>query len=1121
MQCSACGMMNRADAKFCDDCGTRLVRTCPTCQHPVRPNAKFCDECGTSLATVPTVVAPVAVAPPLVIEDELRIVTVVFADVSGFTALSETLAPEEVTETMNGCFEAVVAPILRYEGVVDKYVGDAVMARFGAPQAHEDDPERALHAALEMQQAIQNYNAERWPNQPPHLRLRIGINTGEVLAGAVGAVGTQSYTVMGDTVNLASRLEHECPVGSVLVGERTWRAAAHAFEFRALPLLDIRGKSEPVQSYEVLAPKTTRVENRGLVFEHLPLVGRAAEYALVVAALAGLRDGRGGVVAISGEPGIGKTRLLHEAASAVADVRLLVAGNVSYERHAPYGMFRRLLPGLRATAPAAFAALDAECQAALALLEGDPLAPSAAQRQARLEPQARQRELYSAWEAVLGEAAPLAVAFDDLQWADPGSLALLEHLASAALPVLWIAVFRPEPDAAWVQTLERIAQKRPMPSINIVLQGLDAAAIETLLGNMLPIAVFDEQQRAHIAAKADGNPLFAEELARVIIEHGHREGDATSVLALPISDSLQSIIASRIDALPPTSKITLQTGAVIGRSFDVQLLHTVNQAGIDTTRELPQLQRRDFVAPEDETHWEFKHALTQSIAYNSLPRRRRRTLHALIAAHIERDAARSDQHVEQLALHHREAENWEAAFAYYVRAARNAQSIYANSGAITFYEYALGVAAHLAAPEAAAHAAPHEGLADLYLLTGKLSAALDHITTAIALVAPHARRAHERRYAASLHRKHALIHERGGNYPDGKAAVHAGLALVDDQPQAVERAQLLITGGGLHLRTGNTAEALALVTDGLALAEALGSDRDVALGAMYAGLLETDVGHYASAIRKLAQSTSVYHTLGDWVQAAKALNNLGIAYFDSGDWNNALQSWHEAQNLKKQTGDSDGVAGLSLNIGNVYLERGDFAQALQLYQQALEGLTTTRRLLGMSLTHNNLGVTYHRMAQYELAHNHLIEAKQICLKIGAQPQLAEVECHLAEVFIELDELTQALVAAEESLKLASACGLDVQEAATRRVLGQIFMQQGLPEKALAEFQQSIAMYEQRSDAIGAMRTFVQFADYLTAMRTFAQAEQGLLKARSLFTTLGASYDLAMVEQRLQLIFNHR
>ncbi len=646
MQCPACGTTNRPDAKFCDDCGTRLSRVCPRCGTPQRPEAKFCDECGTPLGLAAGPTAPLATPPrhaqTIVIEDELRIVTVIFADVSGFTALSELLAPEEVTDIMNGCFEVIVAPIVRYEGVVDKYVGDAVMARFGAPLAHEDDAERALHAALEMQQALREYNARRWPGQEPRLRLRIGINTGDVMAGSVGAVGSQSYTVMGDTVNLASRLEHECPVGSILIGERTYRAAAEAFEFRALPPMEICGKAEPVQTYEVLSAKSVRSAPLAAA-RHTPLIGRELELATLTAVIGRARAGESLVVALSGEPGIGKSRLLSAAAEQFPELRWLRTTNLSYERHVPYAMFRQLLATIRAAAPEALSDLGAEHAAALHSLQGAALSDSETQRQARLNPQARQRALYSAFEALLRQLAqpqPLALVCDDLHWSDPSSLLLLEHLIHRRLPLLIVVLFRPDVDTAWQSLAERVEATEGERVTRLRLGRLSREHSDELLQALMPAPPLPATVADQIADKADGNPFFTEELVRSVIEQGMIKlvdgawHQVMPVLSLPVSDSVQTAIASRIDSLPPASKITLQTSAVIGRRFPMLILSHVIQPGINPVAELPVLQSREFVSPEttlDEPGWMFKQALTQSIAYGSLLRRRRKMLHAAIA----------------------------------------------------------------------------------------------------------------------------------------------------------------------------------------------------------------------------------------------------------------------------------------------------------------------------------------------------------------------------------------------------------------------------------------------------------------------------------------------------------
>ncbi len=363
MICPNCQNENRERAKFCDNCGHRLTLACSNCGTANRPTAKFCDNCSHRLdflpATPTTSPSPVqkfipqelaakleAARGSAVMEGERRIVTMLFCDVKDSTAVAERLDPEEWTEIINGAFEHMIAPVYRYEGTVARLMGDGILAFFGAPIAHEDDPQRAVMAALDIVAAINRYHEKVHRDWRIDLNVRVGINTGLVVVGAVGSDLRMEYTAMGDAINLASRMEQTAEPGTVRVAEDTYKLVASLFEFKPLGEIEVKGKQEPVRAYKALRRRKAPVKGRGIEGLTSALVGREQELAALRNLVAKVRVGEGQIVSIMGEAGLGKSRLIAEleeleaGSAAVSPVQWSEMGGTSYSGNRPYATFQ-------------------------------------------------------------------------------------------------------------------------------------------------------------------------------------------------------------------------------------------------------------------------------------------------------------------------------------------------------------------------------------------------------------------------------------------------------------------------------------------------------------------------------------------------------------------------------------------------------------------------------------------------------------------------------------------------------------------------------------------------------------------------------------------------------------
>jgi class 3 adenylate cyclase len=538
---------------------------------------------------------------------ERKQVTVMFADISGFTAMSEKLDPEEVRGMINACFERLGAVISRYGGHIDKFIGDEIMALFGAPLAHENDPERSLRAALDMMAALEEFNREHGHQIPKPLALHFGINSGLVIAGGIGTSHRQDYSVMGDTVNLAARLEDLSETGEILVGEATYRLTTSFFEFEAMKPVKVKGKEQSVRVYRLLKAKAVLGgQMRGIEGLSSPLVGRTEEMERLKHLLNRLQEGQGGLISVIGEAGVGKSRLVNELQTVCTmdgQAEWAEGRALSYGESASYLVVRIMLRNLLGvsleTTPAEVGFVlhneiehllpgqTAEIYPYLAYLLEVPLDGASAQRIKYLEGEALSRQiLQSIRDYILAKAkrAPLVLAWEDLHWADPSSLSFLETVVplTQQCPLFLIFVYRPIRDGR-VWSFHRKLEET-LDGNHIIIQPAPLTLAESgqLLDNLLGMALPD-RIRELIISKAEGNPFYLEEVIRSLIERGAimRSEDNQRWVIMPdlnqieLPDTLQGVIMARIDQLDPKSKRVLQVASVIGRYFPYQVLSRV------------------------------------------------------------------------------------------------------------------------------------------------------------------------------------------------------------------------------------------------------------------------------------------------------------------------------------------------------------------------------------------------------------------------------------------------------------------------------------------------------------------------------------------------------------------
>jgi class 3 adenylate cyclase/tetratricopeptide (TPR) repeat protein len=700
VSCPQCKHDNPAGAKFCNGCGGRLEAACPVCGHANAPGSRFCNECGGPIVARPVVAAAIAspqsytprdLAEKILtsrhaLEGERKQVTVLFADMKGSLELLSDRDPEEARKLLDPVLERMMEAVHRYEGTVNQVMGDGIMALFGAPLAHEDHAVRACYAALAMQQAIRRYTAEIRRDHGIEVQVRIGLNSGEVVVRAIGSDLRMDYSAVGQTTHLAARMEQLATPGSTRLTGETLRLAEGFVQVVPIGPVPVKGLSAPVDVFELAGPSATRTRLQAAAARGLTrFVGRAQELAHLRQALDKARAGQGQVVAVVGEPGVGKSRLLWEFIHShrTRDWLVLESSSVSYGKASAYlpvidlcksyfridprddaRSMREKITGKLLTLDESFRAM---VPAFLSLLEE---ASDDAAWDALDSGQRRRRTLDGLRRMLLRESQiqPLCLVFEDLHWVDADTQGLLDALVEG-LPtarILLLVNYRPEYRHGW--------GSRAVYS-QLRLDPLPPESAEELLNGLLGEDENLEPLKRLLVHRTEGIPFFLEESVRTLVETGalagerggYRLGRPFDTIQVPAT--VQAILAARIDRLPPEDKTLLQTAAVIGKDVPCALLQAISEATEETLRHgLARLQAAEFLyetALFPELEYTFKHALTQEVAYGGLLQARRRDLHARIVRAFETlYPRRATEQTSWLTLHAFRGEVWDRAVAY-------------------------------------------------------------------------------------------------------------------------------------------------------------------------------------------------------------------------------------------------------------------------------------------------------------------------------------------------------------------------------------------------------------------------------------------------------------------------
>jgi class 3 adenylate cyclase/tetratricopeptide (TPR) repeat protein len=841
VRCSVCGTQNEAGRKFCMECGAALARGCPSCGASNPPTAKFCGECGALLTQVSSIAAaaPGALREPATAER--RLVSIMFADLVGFTPLSETRDPEDVRELLTEYFDTATRIVSRYGGVVEKFIGDAVMAVWGTPVANEDDAERAVRAALDLVAAVQ---AVGQAAGAPQLRARAGVLTGEA---AVNFAAQGQGMVAGDLVNTAARIQAQAEPDSVLVGESTMRATQAAIVYEDAGPHNLKGKAEPIglwRARRVVALRGGAQKSTGL---EAPFVGRDREFRLVKDLFHASADqGRAHLVSVWGIGGIGKSRLSWEFSKYVDGL----ARGVWWHRGRclPYGegvTYWALAEMVRSRAGIAEAEDPASAAEKLhaAVLEHVPDPEDQRWVEPRLshllgleERSTREaEELFSAWRLFferLAAADPVVMVFEDLQWADRSLLDFIEYLLewSRNHPLFVMTLARPElqdKHPGWG------AGKRNLTSLT--LEPLADEAMRSLLSGLVP-GLPDETTTA-ILERSEGVPLYAVETVRMLIDRGLLVAEGSEyrptgpITALEVPESLHALIAARLDGLSTEERRLVQHASVLGKTFITEALAAISGAPPeDVVRMLESLQRKEVLGFQTDPRspergqYGFLQDLVKRVAYETLSRRDRKALHLAAARYLERSWTGEEGDIVEVVAHHYvqayqadtdapdAADIKGSARSTLIKAGERAASLAANAEALSYFDRALELA-----DDPVEQASIAERAGDAARDAAHSDTSRDRFERAIALFNAAGMRHAAARVSAKLAE---LLWTQLARIDEAVELMESSLAVLADEEPDEAIAALMAQAARFHYFRGELHESMAWAERAMAVAEA-------------------------------------------------------------------------------------------------------------------------------------------------------------------------------------------------------------------------------------------------------------------------------------------------------------
>jgi class 3 adenylate cyclase/tetratricopeptide (TPR) repeat protein len=1113
MTCPQCAFDNPPGMAFCGRCGGKLASLCPSCGFTNPEGFAFCGKCGSRLtpesappppsrpSTSPLSYTPKHLAEKILtsksaLEGERKQVTVLFCDLVDSSRLTEHLDPEAMHAVMDGALRLMAEAVHRYEGTVNQFLGDGLMALFGAPVALEDHALRGVQAALAIRETLSGYSEQLKQDRGVELHLRLGLNTGPVVVGRIGDDLRMDYTAIGDTTHLASRVQALAEPDTILVSEATHRLVEGYIRSEALGPVQVKGRSEPVAIYRVLGRRRgrTRLEvsvERGLT----GLVGRERELGLLHDCLARARGGRGQVVGLVGEPGVGKSRLLYEFRRSLEGERVtwLEGHCVAYGQTTPYLPILEMLRTnfqieeednplqIQEKLRQGVHRLDPALEAILPFLHDLFSLPGGAEALKHLEPKDKRQKTFEAIRTLTlaGSQRRLHVLIlEDLHWIDQTSEDYLAFVTAglAGVPVLLLTTQRPGYPLRWGDKTYYT---------QIALDVLTEGETEALVAALLGVRTLPSDLVRLVREKAEGNPLFVEEITASLLERGmlvRRDGEIVWTGGAPVEvpATIQDIIRARIDRLEDPVKRTVQAAAVIGREFGLRLLRRISEMAAEVEQYLDTLKHAELIHETrffPELAFIFKHAVTQDVAYQSLLAQRRKELHGAIGRAIEDlYADRLGEHAPILAYHYARSERPGKAIEYALLAGDQAARLYANAEAATYYDQALTMARALP-PTPRAHGT--------------------EIDAALKLAAVGMTRQHIERDRQNVERARELAQQ-----------------LQDER----RLARALHWLGRLQYVLGNSATAIAYAEQSLEIADRLGEE---SLAAPPVNLMARahHWSDFAKGCHMIERSVEQMARLGNKGEEATASGFAAVLFAPTGEFDRALVYANRGVELAQEIQNPLAEAAAYGYRGILHDQRGEWARAIADYECARRVAEGAGDPFRMYIVKFWEGRAYARAGDASRGRTLVEEGFALAERIGTKFALAHGKVSLAECLLALGELDEACRVCEDTITLSEDGRDRFHAALAHRILAESLsrLRPSDAQSPLGEMLEAIGIQQELGVKPELARSYVSYARLLEARGNSVGARDYLVKAIGMFRDMGMAWDLERAEQTLRVL----
>jgi len=1113
MRCPECQLDNREGANFCNECGYKFELTCPECGATNRVGSKFCDECGTKLR-LPVDQAPkdLSLDQKLAklqkylpkgltekilsqrdrIEGERKQVTVMFCDMENFTHLSESLGIEEAYSVVDRTYEILIHKVHEYEGTVNEMTGDGIMALFGAPLALEDAPQRAIRSSLAIHREMVKFSVQlkQEKKDAPPVKMRIGIHTGPVVVGSVGNDLRVEFKAVGDTVNLASRMEGQAQPGTTCITEDTFKLTEGFFRFEALGRRKVKGKQEPINAYRVIAPSSRRTRfdvsaDRGLT----PFVGRERELELLLDGLERSKAGRGQAFSIMAEAGVGKSRLLYEFRKAVAyeDVTFLEGKCLSYSRGVPYHLHidtlkanfdikeedrhseirEKVKKGIQIVAADEHSTLPYFLELLSARDDGvDKISVSPEEKKNRMMDALKQIVLKGS------EIRPLILAYEDLHWVDKSSEEVLKYVLESipGARVLLIFTYRPEFVHTWGAksyhsqlTLNRLSNRESLLMVYHILQS------EKLDSNL----------EEFILEKTEGIPFFIEELIKslkdlkIIERENNRYRLTKDISEVTIPATIQDVIMARVDSLPEEIKSLLQTASSVGREFGHYLIQKVTGFGEQALlSHLSALKNSELIYERGiypHSTYIFKHALTQEVAYDSLLLRKKKQIHERIGKSMEAlYPDRLEEHYELLAYHYARSANTERALQYLELANQKTAKLNAMPLAKAYFDEAMALLDTLPEDE------------------------------------------ENRQRRISLLVNQGIVFLLLFNNPE----YYDLLTRYEPTARKVGNPELL---GAFYARLGQCEysfgyfdQDIQTLTKAIELSEAAGSLEDLLYAYSILLVSHLDLSNYEQVFSLKEDIFRILEKKFDPRWYVWVLSVTSRAFSSIGRWDEAVEIGKKALIDAEQYSDNSLITFASWNLSIVYSWAVDMVRAIEYAELAIE---KARAHGDIAWAQRSLGWALCRAGK-------LKEGIELLVKVlpsfGAGNFLSgetDLLCFLGEGYYLAGDEYKAKQTLEKALEIASRCRARFYIGFASRLLGEMSLRNE-PSQATTHFQRSIAIFEEIKAENELALAYKSYGRLLKQKHQIAEARSHLTKALDIFERLGTLLEPDRVREEL-------